>query len=270
MVTWSAVLRGKILLFHSFIKLIWRHRIDDYAQDLDTWTHAPRGPIFLESSSASPTGPAEGSVSGPSLSRPLSTNSTSTNSNSSNLGASRTARSVARASPYPSEASRRSRTTPHLSIPAGLSDPVLPEPFSTQGLIDHCLQFLVALRAGSAPWVSQRLNSAYDFAGVGLEALINETLQQEDGPSDFAAAFPSVDSANPARIINPGTSTRPTGVKPSRAILSFYIASLLPIDEYEKARLFPIRSAKMRLQLCVWWIEGLRRHWWFERGCVIL
>lgn len=51
---------------------------------------------------------------------------------------------------------------------------------------------------------------------------------------------------------------------------SFYVATVLPIDESEKAKLLPIRSVCMRLRLCVWWIEGLRREWWFDRGCVIL
>lgn len=51
---------------------------------------------------------------------------------------------------------------------------------------------------------------------------------------------------------------------------TFYVAIVLPIDESEKAKLLPIRSVRMRLRLCVWWIEGLRREWWFDRGCVIL
>ncbi|KAK0206564.1 PUA-like domain-containing protein [Desarmillaria ectypa] len=53
-------------------------------------------------------------------------------------------------------------------------------------------------------------------------------------------------------------------------LFSFYVAIVLPIDESEKAKLLPIRSVRMRLRLCVWWIEGLRREWWFDRGCVIL
>ncbi|KAK7049502.1 hypothetical protein VNI00_005533 [Paramarasmius palmivorus] len=51
---------------------------------------------------------------------------------------------------------------------------------------------------------------------------------------------------------------------------SFYVGMVLPIDEWEKAKLLPVRSVRMRLKMCVWWIEGLRRNWWFERGCVVL
>ncbi|THV08547.1 LON-domain-containing protein [Dendrothele bispora CBS 962.96] len=51
---------------------------------------------------------------------------------------------------------------------------------------------------------------------------------------------------------------------------SFYVGTVLPIDEWEKAKLLPVRSVRMRLKMCVWWIEGLRRNWWFERGCVVL
>ena len=36
---------------------------------------------------------------------------------------------------------------------------------------------------------------------------------------------------------------------------------LLPIDEHEKAKLLPIRSARLRLRLVVPWIEQLRSHW---------
>ncbi|KAF9259523.1 hypothetical protein L218DRAFT_874451 [Marasmius fiardii PR-910] len=51
---------------------------------------------------------------------------------------------------------------------------------------------------------------------------------------------------------------------------SFYVGTVLPIDEWEKAKLLPVRSVRMRLKMCVWWIEGLKKNWWFERGCVVL
>ncbi|KAF9055281.1 hypothetical protein BDZ89DRAFT_1055871 [Hymenopellis radicata] len=54
------------------------------------------------------------------------------------------------------------------------------------------------------------------------------------------------------------------------AEFSFYVAMILPIDEAEKAKLLPVRSVTMRLAMCVWWIEGLRREWWFGQGCIIL
>jgi Lon protease-like protein len=37
----------------------------------------------------------------------------------------------------------------------------------------------------------------------------------------------------------------------------------MPIDEYEKARLLPIRSARLRLRLIAHWVEQLRSSWWY-------
>lgn len=50
---------------------------------------------------------------------------------------------------------------------------------------------------------------------------------------------------------------------------SFWMAPLLPLDDHEKAKLLPIRSAKLRLRLVVYWIEQLKSQWWFNGGCVI-
>ncbi|KAJ6613422.1 PUA-like domain-containing protein [Mycena sp. CBHHK59/15] len=54
------------------------------------------------------------------------------------------------------------------------------------------------------------------------------------------------------------------------AAFSYWVALVLPIDEYEKAKLLPIRSARLRLWLVVHWIEQLKNNWWFASGCVIL
>ncbi|KAI0036838.1 PUA-like domain-containing protein [Vararia minispora EC-137] len=50
---------------------------------------------------------------------------------------------------------------------------------------------------------------------------------------------------------------------------SFWMAMLLPIDEYEKAKLLPIKSPRLRLRLVVYWIEQLNSNWWFTSGCII-
>ena len=42
---------------------------------------------------------------------------------------------------------------------------------------------------------------------------------------------------------------------------SFWVALVLPIDEYEKAKLLPIKSARLRLRLVVHWIEQLNSNW---------
>ncbi|KIY49227.1 hypothetical protein FISHEDRAFT_41822 [Fistulina hepatica ATCC 64428] len=54
------------------------------------------------------------------------------------------------------------------------------------------------------------------------------------------------------------------------AEFTFWLGMVLPIDEAEKYKLMPIKSARMRLRMCVWWIEGLRANWWFSSGCTIL
>ncbi|WVQ83118.1 hypothetical protein IAT38_005256 [Cryptococcus sp. DSM 104549] len=50
---------------------------------------------------------------------------------------------------------------------------------------------------------------------------------------------------------------------------SYWMALVMPIDEYEKARLLPIRSPRLRLKLIVHWVESLRSSWWFSQGCVV-
>ncbi|WVF71748.1 hypothetical protein IAT40_006556 [Kwoniella sp. CBS 6097] len=43
---------------------------------------------------------------------------------------------------------------------------------------------------------------------------------------------------------------------------SYWMALVMPIDEYEKANLLPIRSPRLRLKLIVHWVETLRTSWW--------
>ncbi|TDL26911.1 LON-domain-containing protein [Rickenella mellea] len=42
---------------------------------------------------------------------------------------------------------------------------------------------------------------------------------------------------------------------------SFWMALVLPIEEHEKAKLLPIKSARLRLRLVVHWIEQLNSNW---------
>lgn len=50
---------------------------------------------------------------------------------------------------------------------------------------------------------------------------------------------------------------------------SYWVASVIPIDEVEKYRLLELRSVRDRLKLIVEWISSLRDQWWFARGCSI-
>lgn len=51
---------------------------------------------------------------------------------------------------------------------------------------------------------------------------------------------------------------------------SFWMALVLPIDEHEKAKLLPLKSARLRLKLIVHWIDQLNSNWWFSSGCVVI
>lgn len=86
---------------------------------------------------------------------------------------------------------------------------------TTAELMATCHEFIEHLRSGSAPWLLQRLNTAYG--------------PMPDDPATF----------------------------------SYWMALVMPIDEYEKARLLPIRSHRLRLKLIVHWVEQLRSSWWY-------
>lgn len=46
------------------------------------------------------------------------------------------------------------------------------------------------------------------------------------------------------------------------ALFAFWVAHVLPIEEEEKAKMLPIRSARLRLLLAVHWIEQLNNNWY--------
>lgn len=72
---------------------------------------------------------------------------------------------------------------------------------------------------------------------------------------------------------------------------SFWMGMVLPIEEHEKAKLLPVKSARLRLRMVVGWIEQLNNSWlvrwldvyendrqmtddaiarrWFTRGCIV-
>jgi Lon protease-like protein len=103
---------------------------------------------------------------------------------------------------------------------ADANNPRMEEP-TTAELIATAREFIESLRNGSAPWILQRLNSAYG--------------EMPDNPAGF----------------------------------SFWVASVIPVDESEKSKLLEIRSVRERLKLINSWINQLREQWWFARGCSI-
>lgn len=46
------------------------------------------------------------------------------------------------------------------------------------------------------------------------------------------------------------------------ALFSFWVALVLPLEDAEKAKLLPLRSARLRLLLVVYWIERLNNNWY--------
>lgn len=45
-------------------------------------------------------------------------------------------------------------------------------------------------------------------------------------------------------------------------LFSFWVALVLPIDDREKAKLLPIKSARLRLMMVVHWIDQLNSKWY--------
>lgn len=110
------------------------------------------------------------------------------------------------------------RISPRVSLlpsPSAASSSTSPQFLSTPALMATCHAFLDQLRAGTAPWVVQRLDHTYG---------------QQPNDSD------------------PGA-------------FSFWIGMILPIDEHEKAKLLPVKSARLRLRMVVGWIEQLNSNW---------
>ncbi|KAF8307245.1 hypothetical protein DL93DRAFT_2064968, partial [Clavulina sp. PMI_390] len=53
--------------------------------------------------------------------------------------------------------------------------------------------------------------------------------------------------------------------------LSFWMALVLPIDDYDKAKLLTLQSPHLRLQLVAHWVAALdKQGWWRNSGCVIM
>jgi hypothetical protein len=127
--------------------------------------------------------------------------------------------------------------------PAGApgSAPTPPAPLedtahTTEEYMTICRSFIEQLRSGSAPWLLQRLNNTYGT--------------MPDDPSEFSywmALVRLLSSPIVILVLRTGSGAD---------------NQVMPIDEYEKARLLPIRSPRLRLKLIVHWIDSLRSSWW--------
>ena len=99
-------------------------------------------------------------------------------------------------------------------------------------LLNKCRAFIEQLKAGAAPWIVQRLNNSYG----GM-------------PADAPSFIFWVALVRFIRIRSWGGSS----------LDSF--RQVLPIDEYEKAKLLPIRSLRLRLKLVAHWVDQLTGTW---------
>ncbi|KAF5389047.1 hypothetical protein D9757_004896 [Collybiopsis confluens] len=95
------------------------------------------------------------------------------------------------------------------SLPFSEPEPSRHLPLSTRQLIEHCNYFLSQLHTSTTPWVVQRLSYTHGPAP----------------PSD--PLDPTFDAST----------------------FSFYVGMVLPIDDWEKAKLLPVRSVRMRLKM---------------------
>ena len=101
-----------------------------------------------------------------------------------------------------------------------------------EALMNKCRTFVERLRDGAAPWIVQKLNDSYGNMPT-------------DAPSfSFWVALVRFI----VRSVIRGGESR-------------FSPQVLPIDEYEKAKLLPIRSARLRLKLVAHWIDQLNSNW---------
>jgi len=128
-------------------------------------------------------------------------------------------------------------STPPPIVPPNASWVLGPHPerrlldVSNEALMNKCRAFVEQLRDGAAPWIVQKLSDSYGNMPT-------------DAPSfGFWIALVSLNGW----VVRGGESRN------SRQVL--------PIDEYEKAKLLPIRSVRLRLRLVAHWIDQLNRNW---------
>ena len=102
---------------------------------------------------------------------------------------------------------------------------------SDEALMNKCRTFVEQLRDGAAPWIVQKLNDSYGNMPTDMSNF------------SFWVALVRFSSS----MVQGGESR-----------ISLQV---LPIDEYEKAKLLPIRSARLRLKLVAHWIDQLNGNW---------
>ncbi|KAJ9060206.1 hypothetical protein DSO57_1033354 [Entomophthora muscae] len=51
---------------------------------------------------------------------------------------------------------------------------------------------------------------------------------------------------------------------------SFWMASIIPLDEQEKYEILPVTSTRERLVMVLQWIRRIKEQWWFGRMCAVM
>ncbi|WVQ73103.1 hypothetical protein IAR50_002667 [Cryptococcus sp. DSM 104548] len=132
----------------------------------------------------------------------------------------------------------------------------------------------------TVPNVLQPPGGAIDFAALAARSATNNPPPfQAPSPEDTPESTEELMSTCRAFIDQLRSGSAPWllqrlnntyGSMPEdKSEFSYWMALVMPIDEYEKARLLPIRSPRLRLKLIVHWVESLRGSWWFSNGCVV-
>lgn len=108
---------------------------------------------------------------------------------------------------------------------------------TNEALMNKCRAFVEQIREGAAPWVVQKLNDFNNSYG---------NMPTDASNFSFWVALVSF------CLIRCGVP---------RQRLRHVLVEVLPIDDYEKAKLLPIRSARLRLKLVAHWIDQLNGNW---------
>ena len=103
--------------------------------------------------------------------------------------------------------------------------------------MNKCRVFVEQIREGAAPWVVQMLNDFNKSYG---------NMPTDASKFSFWVALVSF------CLIRCGVARRK---------LRDVFLEVLPIEDSEKAKLLPIRSARLRLKLVAHWIDQLNGNW---------
>jgi hypothetical protein len=126
-----------------------------------------------------------------------------------------------------------------------------------QQLTDACHAFLVKIQRGAAPWVVQRLNYMYGPMPTDLTHFSYWMAMVS-----IFFSFLSMFGPARSRACKHGMSVH------AQSLIETNL-QVLPIEDTEKSKLFPVKSPLLRLRMVVHWIEQLNSHWFVGRRATV-